>query len=96
MGIPVNEHCNLFTVLAMIMRLLVHASDNSLWVVYSGSCNEVGWVAMGADWHRCSIGTNEPVWRGPIMLQPWADCRTSTNELIGEDSLVIIRLDANQ
>ena len=61
MGIPVNEHCNLFTVLAMIMRLLVHASDNSLWVVYSGSDKDVGWVAMGADWHRCSIGTNEPV-----------------------------------
>ena len=35
-------------------------------------------------------------WRGPVILQPWADCRASTNELIGEDSPVIIRLDANQ
>ena len=45
----------------MIIRLLGYASDSSLWVVYLGSCNEVGWVAMGADWHRCSIGTSEPV-----------------------------------
>ena len=27
---------------------------------------------------------------------PWADCPVSTNELIGEDSRVIIRIDANQ
>ena len=38
----------------------MYASDRSLWVVYLDLCNEVGWVAMGADWHRCSIGTNEP------------------------------------
>ena len=23
--------------------------------------NDVRWVAIGTDWHRCSIGTNEPV-----------------------------------
>ena len=28
--------------------------------------------------------------------QPWADCTASTNELIGEDSRVIIRLGANR
>ena len=92
-----NNAATCLLVLAVILRLFVHASDICLWVVVSGAYfGNVYWVVMGADWHRCSIGTNEPVWRGPIILQPWADCRTSTNELIGEDSPVIIRLDANQ
>ena len=41
---------------------------------------------MGAGQHRCSIGTSEPFGED-WMLQPWADCPVSTNELIGEDSL---------
>ena len=38
-----------------------------------------------------SIGTSEPLWRG-LGAVPWADCRSGTNELIGEDPPVIIRL----
>ena len=50
---------------------------------------------MGAGLAQGSIGTNEPLWRG-VDAVPWADYLVSTNELIGEDSQVIIRLDANQ
>ena len=48
-------------------------------------------VAMGAGLAQGSIGTNEPLWRGPNAV-PWADYLVSTSELIGEDSQVIIRL----
>ena len=55
---------------------------------------------VGWPWALIGIGAvlvpMSQIWRGPVILQPWADCRTSTNELIGEDSSVIIRLDANQ
>ena len=65
MGIPVmlqNNAATRLPVLARMLRLFGHASDICLWVVVSDAyfCN-VGWVAMGADLHRCSIGTNEPV-----------------------------------
>ena len=65
MGIPVmlqNNAATCLLVLAVILRLFVHASDICLWVVVSGAYfGNVYWVVMGADWHRCSIGTNEPV-----------------------------------
>ena len=47
------------------------------------------WLAQG------SISTSEPLRRG-LDVVPWADCRSGTNELIGEDPPVIIRLGANQ
>ena len=54
---------------------------------------------LGLPWALVGTGAGlVPVsqfWRGPI-LQPWADYTASTNELIGEDSRVIIRLGANQ
>ena len=52
-------------------------------------------VVMDTGLAQGSIGTSEPVWRGPGVV-PWADCRLGTNELIGEDPPVIIRLGANQ
>ena len=56
--------------------------------------------SVGLPWALVGIGAvlvpMSQIWRGPVILQPWADYRTSTNELIGEDSPVIIRLDANQ
>ena len=52
-------------------------------------------VVMDTSLAQGSIGTSEPVWRGPGVV-PWADCRSGTNELIGEDPPVIIRLGANQ
>ena len=52
-------------------------------------------VVMDTGLAQGSIGTSEPVWRGPGAV-PWADCRSGTNELIGEDPPVIIRLGANQ
>ena len=52
-------------------------------------------VAMGAGLAQGNISTSEPVWRG-LDAVPWADCRLGTNELIGEDLLMIIRLGANQ
>ena len=50
---------------------------------------------MGAGLAQGSIGTSEPLWRGPDAM-PWADRRSGTNDLIGEDPPVIIRLGANQ
>ena len=52
-------------------------------------------VAMGAGLAQGSTSTSEPLWRG-LGAVPWADHRTGTNELIGEDPPVIIRLGANQ
>ena len=52
-------------------------------------------VAMGAGLAQGSTSTSEPLWRG-LGAVPWADCRLGTNELIGEDPPVIIRLGANQ
>ena len=52
-------------------------------------------VVMDTGLAQGSIGTSEAVWRGPGVV-PWADCRLGTNELIGEDLPVIIRLGANQ
>ena len=46
---------------------------------------------MGASLAQGSIGTNEPLWRGPDAV-PSADYLVSTSELIGEDSQIIIRL----
>ena len=52
-------------------------------------------VAMGAGWHRCKIGTSEPVSArtNPVAL---GGLQPGTNELIGENLGIIIRLDANQ
>ena len=52
-------------------------------------------VATGAGLAQGSTSTNEPLWRG-LGAVPWADYRSGTNELIGEDPPVIIRLGANQ
>ena len=52
-------------------------------------------VVMDTGLAQGSIGTSEPLWRG-LDAVPWADCRSGTNELIGEDPPVIIRLGANQ
>ena len=50
---------------------------------------------MGASLAQGSIGTNESLWRGPDAV-PWADCNLGTNELVGEDPSVVIRLVASQ
>ena len=46
---------------------------------------------MGAGLAQGSTGTSEPLWRGPGAV-PWADCSLGTNELVGEDPSVVIRL----
>ena len=80
----------------MIKRLLVYART----AVYKLYIQVYVSMSVGLPWALVGIGAAlvpmSQIWRGPIMLQPWADYRTSTNELIGEDSPVIIRLDANQ
>ena len=48
-------------------------------------------LPLGVGLTQGSTGTSEPLWRGPDVV-PWADYLVSTNELIGEDSQVIIRL----
>ena len=52
-------------------------------------------VVMDTGLAQGSTSTSEPLWRG-LGAVPWADCRSGTNELIGEDPPVIIRLGANQ
>ena len=50
---------------------------------------------MGTGLAQGSTSTSESLWRG-LGAVPWADNLVSTNELIGEDSQMIIRLGANQ
>ena len=53
-------------------------------------------VTMGASLTWGSTSTNEPDLTKDQLLLPWADCNVSINELIGEDSPVIISLDVGQ
>ena len=53
-------------------------------------------VAVGAFWEDgTSLVPVSQIWRGPVAVA-WADCRSGTSELIGEDPPVIIRLGADQ
>ena len=58
-----------------------------------GKSGNVTWGCHGRWTGRRSTGTNEPDFGEDQLLWPWADCTPGTNELIGEDLGVIIRLE---
>ena len=73
-------------------RLVSVDRNSSMW---GSSCGKYGSVPWGSHGHwtgRHRTGTSEPIFGEDQFLWPWADCIQGTNELIGEDLGVIIRL----